>query len=111
MIVSPDFNWPHFSASSTILRAILSLTEPPALKNSHLATEMIIIRGEWWEGSYSRSSHFSPAVLEILLILTMGVLPILYRTFGIISIFSFLDIKIFDQLRQRGSSTHGLSME
>ena len=64
------------------------------------------------ERRHLQSSHLSPAVLEILLILTMGVLPILYRTFGIISIFSFLDIKIFDQLWLRGSScTHGLSME
>ena len=32
-------SWPAFSASSTIRRAILSFTEPPALKNSHFATE------------------------------------------------------------------------
>ena len=39
MIVSPPFSTPSLSASSTILTPILSLTEPPALKNSHLATE------------------------------------------------------------------------
>ena len=32
-------SWPAFSASSTMRRAILSFTEPPALKNSHFATE------------------------------------------------------------------------
>ena len=32
-------SWPAFSASSTIRRAILSFTDPPALKNSHFATE------------------------------------------------------------------------
>ena len=50
---------------------------------------------------YSQSSHCRPADLEILLILTMGVLPILYRTFGIISIFSFLQQNIPAQLRSR----------
>ena len=40
MMVSPSFKVPSFSASSTILRAILSFTEPPALKNSHFATEI-----------------------------------------------------------------------
>ena len=39
MMVSPGFSWPAFSAASTIRRPILSLTDPPALKNSHLATE------------------------------------------------------------------------
>ena len=43
MMVSPGLSWPFFSASSTILRAILSLTEPPALKNSHFATEMLMM--------------------------------------------------------------------
>ena len=38
MTVSPGLRIPSFSASSTILTPILSLTEPPALKNSHLAT-------------------------------------------------------------------------
>ena len=40
MIVSPGFSVPARSASSTILKAILSLTLPPALKNSHFATKM-----------------------------------------------------------------------
>lgn len=39
MIVSPGLRRPDLSASSTILKLILSLTLPPALKNSHLATE------------------------------------------------------------------------
>ena len=38
MTVSPGLRIPSFSASSTILTPILSLTEPPALKNSHFAT-------------------------------------------------------------------------
>ncbi len=38
MMVSPSFSSPFFSASSTILRAMRSLTLPPALKNSHFAT-------------------------------------------------------------------------
>jgi len=39
IIVMPGFNFPLFSASSTILNAILSLILPLALKNSHFATE------------------------------------------------------------------------
>lgn len=38
MMVSPGLRIPALSASSTIRRLILSLTLPPALKNSHLAT-------------------------------------------------------------------------
>ena len=38
--VSPGFRIPSFSASSIILIPILSLTEPPELKNSHLATKV-----------------------------------------------------------------------
>jgi hypothetical protein len=38
IIVQPGAILPDFSASSIILKAIRSLTEPPALKNSHLAT-------------------------------------------------------------------------
>ena len=38
MMVSPGFSLPAFSASSIILRAMRSFTEPPALKNSHLPT-------------------------------------------------------------------------
>lgn len=37
--VSPGFSLPSFSASSIIRSPIRSFTEPPALKNSHLATE------------------------------------------------------------------------
>ena len=51
---------------------------------------------EWGRGArtifYLHSSHLSPADLEILLILTMGVFPILYNTFGIIEIGSLLKI-------------------
>ena len=39
MIVSPGFRIPSFSASSIILTPILSLTDPPGLKYSHLATD------------------------------------------------------------------------
>ena len=39
IIVSPGLRMPFFSASSTILNPILSFTLPPALKNSHFATE------------------------------------------------------------------------
>lgn len=38
MIVYPGFKTPDFSASSIILLAMRSLTEPPALKNSHFAS-------------------------------------------------------------------------
>ena len=97
MMVSPGLSMPDFSASSTILREILSLTDPPALKNSHLATAMMTCVRESGEGGartifYLHSSHLSPADLEILLILTMGVFPILYNTFGIIEIGSLLKI-------------------
>ena len=37
--VSPGLIRPDFSASSIIRLPIRSLTEPPALKNSHLATK------------------------------------------------------------------------
>lgn len=39
MMVSPGLRTPALSASSTMRRAILSFTLPPALKNSHLATK------------------------------------------------------------------------
>ena len=38
IMVSPGFSNPLFSASSTMRRATLSFTDPPALKNSHFAT-------------------------------------------------------------------------
>ena len=44
IMVSPGFKRPAFSASSTILLAILSFTLPPALKYSHLATRNREIR-------------------------------------------------------------------
>merc|ERR1719462_795222 len=73
MMVSPGLRIPCFSASSTIRSAMRSLTEPPALKNSHLAS----------------SSHLRPAVLLILLILTRGVLPMWCRISGIIFSLTF----------------------
>ena len=42
MMVSPGLSSPCFSASSTILSPILSFTLPPALKNSHFATEILV---------------------------------------------------------------------
>ena len=45
MMVSPSFSSPLLSASSTIFSPMRSLTEPPALKNSHLATVRVRGRG------------------------------------------------------------------
>ena len=58
--VSPCFSRPDFSASSTMRFPIRSLTDPPALKNSHLAT----------------ISHLTSLAVVILLIRTIGVSPI-----------------------------------
>lgn len=61
--VSPFFILPYNSASKIILFPILSFTDPPALKNSHLAS--------------SSTSKFSD--LLILFNLTKGVFPIISR--------------------------------
>ena len=60
---SPGISVLDYSASSTIRLPILSLTEPAGFKNSHL----------------TRSSHSIPSSLVMLLILTMGVLPMQSR--------------------------------
>jgi hypothetical protein len=71
--VSPGLMRPSFYASITILYPIRSFTEPPGLKNSHLA--------------YKTQFSLDP----ILFNLTTGVNPIVLRIlFNII--FTFLDI-------------------
>lgn len=54
MRTSPGLMRPDFSASSTILLPMRSLTEPPALKNSHLATVftwgLVHSGGAGWQG-------------------------------------------------------------
>ena len=66
MSVSPGLMRPCFSASRIMRFAILSLTEPPALKNSHLA-----------KSSQSRCA-------ASLLIRTKGVTPVWSRIESII---------------------------
>jgi len=43
MRMSPGLHLPYFSASSTILLPILSLTEPPGLRYSHLTSTSHLI--------------------------------------------------------------------
>ena len=84
IMVSPGFKRPAFSASSTILLAILSFTLPPALKYSHLATriesnQMGEMLSKLKEKSL-RKSHWTPSAWLILLILIIGVFPIFCKT-------------------------------
>eukprot|EP00732_Lithocolla_globosa_P001553 Lithocolla_globosa_v1_NODE_793_length_3272_cov_24.216661.p3 type:complete len:140 gc:universal NODE_793_length_3272_cov_24.216661:1843-1424(-) len=64
IMVVPGFKTPLRSASSTMRLAMRSLTEPPALKNSHFAN----------------TSHFKPSARGILLRRTIGVLPMASST-------------------------------
>lgn len=93
MMVSPGLRMPALSASSTMRRLILSLTLPPALKNSHFATTNTHTNSKIWIkhrvtlqpvilACYSHSSHLSPNVLLILLMRTIGVSPIFLRMLG-----------------------------
>lgn len=50
IVLTPGLIVPAASASSIIRRAIRSLTDPPALKNSHLATYTLYeIENSWAE--------------------------------------------------------------
>lgn len=79
MSVSPKWIRPWASASSTIFRPILSFTDPPALKNSHLATDEF---STFSVTDNLRSSHFKPADAPIRFILTKGVCPMFSRMLG-----------------------------
>ena len=76
----PSFNIPSFSPNSTILFPILSLTLPPALKNSHFTT----------------ISHSIPSSLPILFNRTSGVHPICSKM--LLKIFSFLGAAIMEKI-------------
>ena len=70
---------PSSSALVSIRLPIWSLMEPPALKNSHLATVEGYKRKLLW---CQPSSHFRPVETE--LIRTIGVLPMRSRTLSLI---------------------------
>lgn len=90
IVLTPGLIVPAASASSIIRRAIRSLTDPPALKNSHLATYTLYeIENSWAESLTTQdlqSSHLRPSSLAMRLIRTRGVWPIfskmLFRIFG-----------------------------
>lgn len=96
MMVEPGLMRPVRSASETMRYAMRSFTDPPALKNSHLASavyEMIHVSGsvgqQGVQGGSQRScstqagatqehvqsSHSRPSSSAILLMRTRGVLP------------------------------------
>lgn len=59
MMVHPGFSRPSFSASSTMRLPIRSLTDPPALKNSHLATVLINEQISKWVHKMARGHIFA----------------------------------------------------
>ena len=89
--VSPGLIRPDFSASSIIRFPIRSFTDPPALKNSHLA----------------RISHLTPSFLEMLLMRTIGVSPIFSNTVDIIGGIGCLGFKICGHSDIAAPGAHG----